>query len=89
MNRKEHQRYLQELTDKMNSALEQQKEIQREKVASDSEFDKQKALYLQQIDHLTQKTQQQDEKDKIMLKELKDMKLESHNSLGEAKQKYE
>ena len=53
MNRKEHQRYLQELTDKMNSALEQQKEIQREKVASDSEFDKQKALYLQQIDHLT------------------------------------
>ena len=69
----------------MNSAMEQQKESQRVKVASESEFDKQKALYLQQIEHLTQKTTSQDTKEKQFLQELKDMKLESHNHLGEAK----
>jgi hypothetical protein len=47
---------LHEVTEKMNSALEKEKESNRVKIASESEFDKQKALYLQQIEHLTQKT---------------------------------
>lgn len=40
----------------MNTAFEDQKSKEREKIANESEFDKQKALYLQQIEHLTQKT---------------------------------
>ena len=73
----------------MNSAFEDQKSKEREKIANESEFDKQKALYLQQIEHLTQKTGAQEAKEKQFLQELKDMKLESHNHIGEAKQKYE
>ena len=42
----------------MNAALEAQKEAQRLQKSQESEFDKQKALYLQQIEHLNQKTQQ-------------------------------
>ena len=73
----------------MNQALEKEKESNRVKIASESEFDKQKALYLQQIEHLTQKTQTQDAKEKQFLQELKDMKVESHNHMGEAKTKFE
>ena len=40
----------------MNNALELQKESNRVKTAAESEFDKQKALFEQQITHLTQKT---------------------------------
>ena len=54
MSRKESHQQVLMLTDKMNEAIEKEKEIQRTKVASESEFDKQKALYLQQIEHLTQ-----------------------------------
>lgn len=54
MNRKESHQQVLMLTDKMNEAMEKEKETQRTKVASESEFDKQKALYLQQIEHLTQ-----------------------------------
>jgi len=54
MSRKESHQQVLMLTDKMNEATEKEKEIQRTKVASESEFDKQKALYLQQIEHLTQ-----------------------------------
>lgn len=54
--RKEKLRQIQELTEKMNTAFEDQKSKEREKIANESEFDKQKALYLQQIEHLTQKT---------------------------------
>ena len=46
----------QEMTERMNQSLEKQKDIARMQKASESEYDKQKALYLQQIEHLTQKT---------------------------------
>ena len=78
-----------QLTDKMNAAVDQQKDTHREKIASESEFDKQKALYLQQIEHLSKNKEVADEKEKQFLKELKDMKLESHSHMGEAKQKHE
>lgn len=45
------------MTDRMNQSLEKQKEIARMQKTSESEYDKQKALYQQQIEHLTQKTQ--------------------------------
>jgi len=65
--RKELVREKQEVTERMNSSLEKQKEIARIQKASESEYDKQKALYLQQIEHLTQKTNQQDEKEKQLI----------------------
>ena len=55
--RKDLLREKQELTDRMNASLEKQKDIARMQKASESEYDKQKALYMQQIEHLTQKTQ--------------------------------
>ena len=45
----------QDITERMNQSLEKQKEIARLSKTSESEYDKQKALYLQQIEHLTQK----------------------------------
>lgn len=65
--RKEMAREKQEVTERMNASLEKQKEIGRLQKANESEFDKQKALYLQQIEHLTQKTQQQEEKEKSLI----------------------
>ena len=43
--RKEALREKQEVTERMNSSLEKQKEIVRMQKASESEFDKQKALF--------------------------------------------
>ena len=43
----------QEMTDRMNLSLEKQKEIARMQKADASEYDKQKALFMQQIEHLT------------------------------------
>ena len=54
--RKDMTREKQEMTERMNQSLEKQKDIARMQKASESEYDKQKALYLQQIEHLTQKT---------------------------------
>ena len=73
----------------MNLSIEKQKEITRLQRTSESEFDKQKALFQQQIEHLKQKTAQQDEKERQLIHELKDQKLEAHNVSKEATQKYE
>ena len=54
--RKDMTREKQEMTERMNQSLEKQKDIARMQKASESEYDKQKALYMQQIEHLTQKT---------------------------------
>ena len=73
----------------MNQSLEKQKDIARMQKASESEYDKQKALYLQQIEHLTQKTQQQDEKERQLIQELKEQKVESTQHNTEQKSKFE
>lgn len=77
------------MTDKMNESIERQKEVARIQKNNESEFDKQKALYVQQIEHLTQKTGQQEEKERQLIHELKEQKLEAHNSSKEAINKYE
>lgn len=51
--RKDMSREKQEMTDRMNLSLEKQKEIARMQKADASEYDKQKALFMQQIEHLT------------------------------------
>lgn len=79
----------QEATDRMNQSLEKQKEIARLQKASESEFDKQKALFVQQIEHLTQKVTQQDEKERQLIQELKEQKVETMNATVESKTKYE
>jgi len=56
---------------------------------SESEYDKQKALYMQQIEHLTQKTQQQDEKERQLIQELKEQKMEQLSHTTEQKSKFE
>ena len=75
--RKDMVREKQEVTERMNLSLEKQKEIARIQKASESEYDKQKALYLQQIEHLTQKVQSQDEKERQLIQELKEQKVET------------
>jgi len=65
--RKDLTREKSEMTERMNQSLEKQKEIARMQRQSESEYDKQKALYLQQIEHLSQKTQQQDEKERQLI----------------------
>ena len=45
--RRDMQRDKQEVTERMNQSLEKQKEIARMQKASESEFDKQKALFMQ------------------------------------------
>ena len=65
--RKDMAREKQDVTERMNQSLEKQKEIARMQKAAESEYDKQKALYLQQIEHLTQKTTQQDEKERQLI----------------------
>lgn len=62
--RKDLLREKQDLTDKMTASLEKQKDIARMQKASESEYDKQKALFMQQIEHLSQKTQAQDDKER-------------------------
>ena len=56
----------------MNQSLEKQKETSRRQQASESEFDKQKALFMQQIEHLTQKTNQQEEKERQLIQDIKE-----------------
>lgn len=70
--KKEAQRHIAEMTDRMNESIERSKEVGKQQRNNESEFDKQKALYVQQIEHLTQKTAQQDEKEKSLIQELKD-----------------
>ena len=89
MTKRDAQRGMQEVTERMNASLEKQKEIARIQKASESEFDKQKALFLQQIEHLKQKTTQQDEKEKHLIHELKEQKMDAHNSSKEQTLKYE
>ena len=79
----------QEVTERMNMSLEKQKEITRTQKASESEYDKQKALYVQQIEHLTQKVTQQDEKERQLIQELKEQKVDTVSANNEVKTKYE
>ena len=44
---------------------------------------------MQQIEHLTQKTNQQDEKERQLIQDIKEQKVESHNAGNEVRQKYE
>ena len=44
---------------------------------------------MQQIEHLTQKTNQQEEKERQLIQDIKEQKVESHNAGNEIRQKYE
>ena len=50
--KKEMQRAYDELNTKMQSTYDEQKEVTRRQLASQSEFDKQKALYEQKIEFI-------------------------------------
>lgn len=56
---------------------------------SDSEHDKQKALYEQQIEFITERNKALEEKEKELVLELKQQKLETSNWKADQKTKYE
>lgn len=65
--KKEMQRAYDELNTKMQSTYDDQKEITRRQLASQSEFEKQKALYEQKIEFINNRCQQLETKEKELI----------------------
>lgn len=79
MQKKEFERQIEELTQKMNHAEDNKKEIQRQQVASESEFDKQKALFEQKIEFLEKALEDSNRREKEISVELKNCKKDFLN----------
>ena len=65
---------IEKLTNKMNMAEESKKEIQRQQVGAESEFDKQKALLDQKIEFLEKNLEESNRREKEISIELKNCK---------------
>ena len=65
------------------------KDVSRRMMQSDSEFDKQKALLEQQIEFLNDRNHKWEAKEKEMMLEMKNTKLEQNNWKTDQKTKYE
>ena len=76
---KEFERQIEELTTKMSNAEDNKKEIQRMQVASESEFDKQKALFEQKIEFLEKALEDSNKREKEITVELKNCKKDFLN----------
>ena len=72
--KKEYERIIEELNTKMSNTDEQKKEIQRQQVASESEFDKQRALLDQKIEFLEKALEDSSKREKELSTELKNSK---------------
>jgi chromosome segregation ATPase len=73
------QRSMDELQTKMQQTYDEQKEAMRRAVTSQSEFEKQKALYEQKIEFINARCQQLETREKELVQELKDTKREVAN----------
>lgn len=82
-------RMMEELKSKMQSAEESSKEFQRRTIASESEFDKQKALLMQKIEFHEKTIEDLQRKDKEYSAELKNQKKEHTSAVKETSQRYE
>lgn len=72
--KQEFQRQIEEINAKMNKSDELKKEIQRQQVSAESEFDKQKALLDQKIEFLESALQDSSQREKDISLELKNCK---------------
>ena len=63
----------------MQQSYDEQKEANRRQMASESEFEKQKALYEQKIEFINNRCQALEAKEKELVQELKDTKREVSN----------
>lgn len=77
--KKEFERQIEELSQKMTQAEDNKKEIQRQQIASESEFDKQKALFEQKIEFLEKALEDSNRREKEISVELKNCKKEFLN----------
>lgn len=82
-------RLMEELKSKMQSAEESSKEFQRRTIASESEFDKQKALLMQKIEFHEKTIEDLQRKDKEYSAEIKNQKKEHTSAVKETSQRYE
>lgn len=72
--KKNFERQLEEIQQKMAQADDQKKDIQRQKTAAESEFDKQKALLDQKIEFLEKALEDSNKREKEISAELKNCK---------------
>lgn len=77
--KKEFERQIEELTQKTIQAEDKKKDMQRQQVASESEFDKQKALFEQKIEFLEKALEDSNRREKEISVELKNCKKEFLN----------
>lgn len=63
--------------------------MSRRQMQSDSEFDKQKALFEQQIEFITERNQALEAREKELMQELKSQKQDTSSQKNEQKQKFE
>ena len=78
-----------EVQAKMQQSHDEQKEATRRQLASESEFEKQKALYEQKIEFINNRCVGLEAKEKELVQELKDMKRDVANQSMERKSKFE
>jgi|DEB0MinimDraft_12_1074336.scaffolds.fasta_scaffold08249_4 chromosome segregation ATPase len=72
--KKDYERRLEELESKCNTAEEHKKEISRQQVSAESEFDKQKALLDQKLEFLDKALEDSQRREKELSTELKNSK---------------
>ena len=77
--KKDFERQIDELNQKVTNTDEQKKEIQRQQVASESEFDKQRALLDQKIEFLEKAVEDSSKREKELSTELKNSKRDFLN----------
>ena len=77
--KKDFERQIEELNQKVTNTDEQKKEIQRQQVASESEFDKQRALLDQKIEFLEKAVEDSSKREKELSTELKNSKRDFLN----------
>lgn len=87
--KRESARQLEDMKTKLTQQEEQAKEIHRSRLASESEFDKQKALLEQKMEFLERQLDEAQRREKELSAEVKNQKRDHFNSVKDIQQKLE
>jgi DNA repair exonuclease SbcCD ATPase subunit len=87
--RKDSARQIEEARNKISAQEEQQKEIQRTRLAAESEFDKQKALLEQKLEYLERSLEESQRKEKELSVEVKNQKRDQSAAFKEMQARME
>jgi hypothetical protein len=87
--KREQARLLEEAKNKIYQSEEQQKEIHRQRMAAESEYDKQKALLEQKLEFYEKSLEDAQKKEKELSTEVKNQKREHFSSVKEIQTKLE